>query len=295
MGRGVLVDPAGYFVGAFQWPDDEPAPDFNAVVAGDRAQGAQQRVILLTSEAALNFTSTDGRWRFAEEVWEYPTLRRWIVRRQTDNLWGLTGSQLVWPDRMPVLPDGVKFVDVEPPQSRSKKPIWVDSLSEWRLPRPAYAVGGGTVVNLCPSLGPDMDTVPDGADRLVPAADVAPAEDEAGQMVMPDVGDEIAPDNTPTIRCIPRYQRVPVRLLEEVLVERGLAADFVTFVEARGFTIDQVRALGSISMNNKHLREFVVDQGYTLKQAYTALQRAAEDKMAAERQVASEIGEVILA
>jgi hypothetical protein len=83
---------------------------------------------------------------------------------------------------------------------------------------------------------------------------------------------------------------VPVRLLEQVLTDRNLAQAFAQFVQAKGYTLAQVRALRTISLNNKLLREFVTAQGFTMRQAFTALQRAAEALQEAEEQAEQELG-----
>lgn len=82
---------------------------------------------------------------------------------------------------------------------------------------------------------------------------------------------------------VPRYRRVPVRLFRRVLQSRGLLDDFMAHIDAAGFDADDLAAIQSISLNNRILREFVQAQGFTMRQAYNALQRDAEEKQKQER------------
>jgi len=293
MGKGILVDAEGYFLGAYRWADDEVPPNFNEPRSGEARVADENRLFLLTSEEAIAVNNSTGRWDFKAKSWSYPTEERWLVKQRRDlpDLWVLSGKKLVWPNRLPRLPEGTKLVSVAPPILRSKKPIWRDSTEEWLTSQAKYVCdASGVVLNVVASYIPeDIPTPTDGY-----AIDEGVAgPNEIDETVPVSIGDEIAPDGTPKINRKPNYNRVPVRILEDVLTENNLGAAFVAFVESKGYAIGQVRDLETISLGNKLLREFVLAQGFTLKQAYTALQKRAEELNAAEASILKEIGDSV--
>lgn len=270
--RGVIVDKDGYIISTIQWD----------------AKGLTPRVsrgqTLITDETAVETVQSGARWSFTGE-WLLPTERRWSVMRRRDNpdYWFMTGSHLVWPQRLPQLPAGQRWIAEPPPQfSRGRRPIWSESQQAWLMPkRKAEVAADGTILNFI-IVYQDSDYVAADGKTLEDVENGIPqAQDEKGETVPCRVGDRIV-GGIGTILNRPRYKRVPVRLLEQVLADNSLTAAFASFVTSNGYTIEEVRGLGTISLNNKLLRQFVADQGFTLAQAYNALQRAAEDLEAQE-------------
>lgn len=298
--RGVVVDADGFFVAALRWEAGTPAPKIN-----ERATtgGKTPNLVILRDTYAIENVETNARWDFTPVrttegalvragTWKFPTEKRWVVvqRRDIPDLWFLTGQKFVWPERPPRLPDGSKLIDTAPPTlGRGRKPVWDDVAAQWLAPRRiAVLAADGTIENFVSAYR--TDDLPLG---VVDMAEFDGAniktKDEAGILSPPVIGDKITAKDTngrPTTivrRIPPRYAQVSVELLEEVLAEKGLASEFVTFVTGKGYTIKDVRNIGNISLNNRLLREFVADQGVTIQQAYNTLQRAIQDKARDER------------
>lgn len=139
MKRGVMVDAKGNFLGAFQWDEREPAPKVNAPKT---AKAAQAR--LLTSAEATADPLPGGRWSEKQKRWIAPGKTLWIVDERTGDL---RGSRRVFADTIPALQPGLKYVDVAPPESRGRKPVWTGT--EWVFPRRVGIVDGeGRLVNV---------------------------------------------------------------------------------------------------------------------------------------------------
>ena len=301
--RGVVVDEQGFFVAALRWEAGTPAPKFNKKVT----KGGLPRLILLRDPYAIENVDPSARWDFTPVredgvlvragTWLFPTEERWIVNQRRDRpyLWSFVTSRLVWPERLPRLPEGQKLVDVAPPKSAAQRPVWDDRIEripagpvdpetgepttpavfgDWRLARRALLIDENDVVlgAVASFDDDDVPVPPNGRFEVVPRDASPTGTDETGDVVPVNPGDVLASDGTVTIRRLPdKYRAVPVRLLEQVLTDNNLGSEFVTFVQGKGYTIEQVRSLGTISLRNKLLREFVTDQGLTMQQAYNAL------------------------
>ncbi|MDH5796939.1 MAG: hypothetical protein OEZ19_00100 [Paracoccaceae bacterium] len=124
--RGVLVDPQGFFLGAFQWEAGTPAPKFNTkAMRNDPAK----RLHLLTEDAALNVPSAKARWDFNAKAWVLPETRFFIVEESTGRL---CGGVTEWPERLRGLPPGKVYVDTPPPPERARRSVWNAGVQEWQ-------------------------------------------------------------------------------------------------------------------------------------------------------------------
>jgi hypothetical protein len=266
--KGVLVDAKGTYLGAFKWEKGTPRPQFNA-----SKTPPEERLRLLTSEAAIADPVVGGRWDAKAERWIAPDVPVWIVntRRDLPRYGSLAGKRMVFSDQRLDLPDWQAEVRTAPPEKRpvGRKLLWDFEAEEWVLPKPVLRLAeDGTVLHRGLKPRPDPEDVnPD---------DLPTAEDEAGRPTRCGKGDKIT-NGAPVIQRRRPYPRVPVGVLLIVLQERKLGAKFKAFVEGKGYSIEDVRELGTISLGNKLLREFITGEGFTMKQAYQAIQRRAEE------------------
>jgi len=287
--RGIAIDRNNLFVAAYQWEKGTPRPRLNP-----KGTPEEKKLTWLTMPEALADPKENGKWDEENLVWLLPDTPAYEVLERVDKpgYWTLQGKSNVWPERLPSLREGRKWVMTPPPETRAQRPIWSDSAGAWLLPQPRMIVDAeGFCVNLVGTLtdGNDID-VPAGGRVVDP--DAITVTDELGETRALCKGDKLNPDDTVVYTRPPNYKKVPVPLLEQVLQDTGNLAAFKTFIEGKGFTVEQVRGLETISLNNKHLREFVLAQGYTLKQAYNALQRAAETMLEQETQTYRTLGEI---
>lgn len=277
--KGVAVDRDGFFVAAYQWPKGTPRPKLNQKGTPESA-----KLSWLTMPEATADPVEGGKWDAVNLVWLTPSTPAFEVLQRADRpgFWTLQGKRLVWPEKVPPLQPGRKWVFVAPPETRARRPVWSDAADDWVLPARRMIVDGSGVCAGVQLALDDADVVtPPGGRAIDP--DQITVTDELDEVRGLRSGDILNPDNTVAQAAPPRYKRVPVRLLRQVLQDRGLLADFQTFLQGKGFTVDDFEGVQTVSLNNQILREFVLSAGYTLKQAYTALQRAAEDLLEQER------------
>jgi hypothetical protein len=266
--KGVIVDEAGFFLGAVKWRKGTPAPDLN----GPRKEGANApRLRLLTEPEAIDDPIPNGKWDAKRKEWLSPPTKLYVVtvRRDLPRYGAYAGFQMVWPDRLPDLPDWQRFVEEPAPEWRRSKPLWDFEEEEWIFPVEViqYEEDGETCKDVI--LKP----------RAEPGDEVGPVmvEDEIGNKRRLKAGMRRSGGEPP------RYPEVPVRFLRQALQERNLLQPFVRFLRDKGFDNEDFEALETVSLNNRILREFVQAQGFTMRQAYNALQRDAEEKQKQER------------
>jgi hypothetical protein len=265
--RGVIVDDDGFFVGAVKWQRGTPGPT-NGYLNGQRKAGSTQpRLRLVTDAEAIANPLPGGRWDAKAKEWQAPPKELWIVNvRRDDPRYGvLSGSRRVWPGRpLPSLPGWQAFVDVAPPARRpGRKPLFDFDVGEWVMPVSVvvFAEDGETCTNVV--VKPRLE-----------AGDVEPfeVEDESGDRM------QIGPGMPRSGGHAPRYPRVSTSAMAAVLNRRNLTGAFEEFLTAEGFAMADFESLKSVSLNNRLLRKFVKAQGFTMKQAAKALQRAAEQE-----------------
>jgi len=288
--RGIAVDRQGYFVAAFEWPANGPRPRLNP-----KGTLEKDKLIWLTLPEALADPQPNGKWDADNLVWLLPDTPAYEVLQRPDkpNFWTLQGSKNVWPEKLPDLPSGRKWILTPPPQTRSQRPVWSDSAGEWKLPQRRMIVDAeGFCINLLGTMEDDADLpIPAGGRAVDPEAITVSDELENERPLQR--GDKLNPDNTVAEARKPRYGKVPVRLIKRILTNRGILADFETFLQGKGFEVSDFDQLQVVGLNNKLLREFVVAQGFTLQQAYNLVQRAAENLLEQERQKLQEMAEEV--
>ena len=94
---------------------------------------------IITSIEATTDPIENGKWDEASKTWLSPTDKVWIV----DSKGQLRGQRMVWPTRRKPLPKGFAYIDIEPPKSRARKPIW--NGSEWIQPRVVAVIVDNTI------------------------------------------------------------------------------------------------------------------------------------------------------
>jgi hypothetical protein len=271
--RGVVVDDQGFFLAAVQWEAGTPKPS-SLDLNGPRREGSTApRLRLLTSSEAIADPVPGGKWDSKKKVWLRPSVKMWAVntRRDLPRYGTLAGERLVWPERLPNLPAWQAWVTTPPPAgSRSRKPMYDFEAAEWIVPVAVveFEEDGDTCKNIVvkPRLE-DGDETPDQVE----------VTDEQGQKIA------IAPGHKRSERIIPAYPKFSIATLFAVLRKRDLRDAFITFLDGKGLNTDDLREVGMVSLNNRLIREFVAEQGFTIKQAYNALQKEAET-MEAERE-----------
>ena len=200
-----------------------------------------------------------------------------MERRDKPGIWTFLGRRSVDPQQEVKLPVGYKLVSKAPPYKNiSKRWLWRDSTSEFFFPTKKYVINqDGVIVSTALVIDDSDITLPSGW-SLVDFNAYNTVTNEAGESTVVDTGDTIDTNTSTVIAKIPRYNKVPVEYLQQALANNNLTQDFITFVESKGYTIEQVQALPYISLNNKLLREFVTSMGFTMQQAYNQLQKVAE-------------------
>jgi len=242
-------------------------------------------------------------------AWEKPTEVRWLVeaRRDLPDFASLIGKRMVWPQRLPKVPVGQFFVDVAPPEVRGKKPSWRSFMVEQQNPEidldgnPVLDANGdpvlgepymvqsgewvfpaakaiiddqGKVLNLALSLDPADTPVPAGGTILDDPAQYE-GEDEAGDILPLDIGDEVTLDQgavTAVIKKARRFPRHSLRIVKRVLQARGQLQSFIAFAAAAGVTTDDLEDIGEIGLNTKLFRDWLASEGFTVKQAYQVIE-----------------------
>lgn len=273
MKRGVVIDHVGSFIAAWQWNSAEETPRVtNTPRQGQKRMRPEDMKYLITDPEAIEDPQPNGRYDRVAKVWRLPDTPVWIVRQRRDipHYWVLTGKRMIWLDRPPVLPQGAAIVTEDPGQGRpGKKPIWNSDTKEWMWPRRVALLDeNGVVTNIVPSYSEaDRDA------NAVDFDDPPTGTDEAGRVVRAEVGDAILP--TVKINRVPRYRDVPVARLLAVLDNLSLTTVFEGFLTSKGLGLEDFRDLGTVSLRNRLLREFVESQGWTMKQAASQLERPA--------------------
>lgn len=264
--KGVVVDREGFFIGAFTWSASEPAPNFKTNETGLR---------LLTEPEALSIESPAGRWDAKGKKWHYPTERHWVVARRQDKpgIGELLGSRLVWPKRLPALPEGQVWVAVEPPEHRAQMPLWAFEAQEWRFPiRRAIADADGLIVNtVCVADENDL-VLEEGQTALDPSA-FEPVDELGTPCAGLSKGDRVDLGAGTAVARRPTYTKFPLRIVRQALQRRDLLPSVVTFLRERGYEIEDVDRLGGVGLGTKWFREWLEKEGYTLAQAQRVLIR----------------------
>lgn len=144
MQKGVLVDHEGFFLGAFQWEDDENAPDLAVSPrVGERVVRLDDRRVFLTMPEALDPPSEKARWDFQAKAWRQPEARYWIV----DDRGTPVGGGLYHKSRPPRVPAGTALVTEAPGNTNGRRMIW--NGTAWQAPRRVIHVDGdGVVINI---------------------------------------------------------------------------------------------------------------------------------------------------
>lgn len=302
--RGIVIDARGFFVAALRWRVGDQPPAIPGRFRNGRENARPSDVIILREDYAVENVSENARWDFQPVFdggvpirsgsWTFPTSERWLViqRRDLQTLWTYSRRVLVWPDALPTLPDGQRLIDVPPPAlSRAVRPAWDDVSGGWLEPRTVLALAAdGEIINRAVAYRDD-DLPP--ADEVIDDDPALTGLDEIGEAVRPEVGDRIITGGASPvveIRRPPAYRAVPPRLLRDALDQAGQLQAFLDFLTVKGFTSDQLSALPRISLRNKLLREFVVEQGFTLAQAYNQIQRVAEQALEDEETASNSLG-----
>lgn len=286
LARGIAIDRQGFFVAAFQWPKGKKRPQLNP-----KGTAEKDKLTWLTSAEALADPKPEGKWDPDNLVWLLPDTPACEVLQRQDkpNFWTLQGQQLVWPEKLPDLPDGRKWVLKSPPENRAKRPVWSDADGEWVFPSCRMAVCSKGVCQGMQLVLEESDAELPTGGRLVDPDQIT-VTDEIGESRKLKIGDVLNQDNTVSEARPPRYKRVPVRIFRNVLKDTGNLAAFQEFLQEKGYSEEKFEAIKTVSLNNALLREFVVTQGSTLKQAYNALQKAAEAEFEAEQELERELG-----
>lgn len=298
--RGVVVDYQGYFLAAVQWDSAGVPPRLNFPRRGERRIRPEDRKTLLTSAEAIADPQPNGRWNASTLVWELPTVKQWVVvqRRDIPRFWTYSGAKTTWPERPPRMPRGSKLIDLPPIDvGISRRPIWDDDAQAWIAPKTVATLDAqGNVTNFVEAYDPAVD-VPSDADSVIELDQMPTGENEVGEFWPVDIGDGLSkePDGSLTVtkKGLPRYRKFPVRFLRQALADANQLANFTAFLTSKGFTIEDFEGVRVVSLRNKLLREFIVAQGFTIKQAYDAIVRVAEEAAATEAQKENTIGEEI--
>ena len=132
---GVVVDYEGFFVAALRWLKTTLPPNPNNKF---RLENRKLHKIITSIEATTD-PIENGKWDEASKTWLSPTDKVWIV----DSNGQLRGQRMVWPTRRKPLPKGFAYIDIEPPKSRARKPIW--NGSEWIQPRVVAVIVDNTI------------------------------------------------------------------------------------------------------------------------------------------------------
>jgi len=264
--RGVVIDDQGFFMAAVQWEAGTPRPS-SLDLNGPRREGSTApRLRLLTDREAVADPVPGGRWDSKAKTWLRPNVKMWAVnmRRDWPRYGTLAGERMVWPDRLPNLPAWQAWVTTPPPAgSGARKPMFDFETGEWVMPVSVvvFDEDGETCKNIVvkPRLE-DGDETPDQievSDEQGNKAAIAPGQKRAGGHA-------------------PLYAKFSVATFVAVLGKRNLMDAFSAFLQGKKLSMEDFQEVRRVSLNNRLIREFVTDQGFTMRQAYNALQKEAE-------------------